>query len=655
MARGILPIAVGTAGHVDHGKSSLVRSLTGIDPDRLREERERGLTIDLGFAPFEGPDGRRLSFVDVPGHERFLRNAVAGVSGVDIVLLVVSAEDGVMPQTLEHFEVIAGFGVPQVIGVLTKVDLVDETTAELAAEELKDLLQGSRFSSAPVTPVSVVSGQGLDELKEVLWQTACAAKPRSADGPFRMPIQRVFSLEGIGTVTTGIPESGVVNVGDELELSPRGGRVRVRGIQAFGGSVERARAGHSTALSVPDARELEPSRGDVLVTSGAFPVGERVDVRLQISERSRRVRHRDHVRLHLGTAELLGTIALLDRDQAERGEEIVCEIFLNEPFPAAPGELGLLRLETPPEVVGGVEVLGVGEGRTHRRRKDAFDRLSAVASAGDDPEQRVLAELRVLDTSGGTVDELADRAGLTKEVVLETAARSEAIHHHARGRRLFVGELIGDAREDVLDVLGRTLRPRGAASMPLGDLRKKFGNRPNLFDAVVDLLVEAAVLRHQGGGSVLWVEALQPLPPDRAAVLDAILAHCAEAGMQPPTEAELTPVGVEASGGKLTAPDVLALVSRGCDEGKLLRAGDFLFDAACSLNAQRVLRDQAMTSDGDVDLPTLRDQLGTTRKWLIPWLEHNDQQGLTRLRGGKRRFLAGSDAARALDQALGEG
>ena len=309
----IQPIVIGTAGHIDHGKSSLVRALTGVDPDRLKEEKARGLTIDLGFAPLELPDGRLVGIVDVPGHERFIRNMVAGASGIDLVVLVVAADDGVMPQTREHLSIMGLLGVGRGLLVLNKCDLVDEEMIELAELDVRETVAGTFLEGAPLFRLSATNGDGVEAFREALFAAAAEVEPRSAEGVFRMPVQRVFSSRGFGTVVTGIPVSGAVGVGDALEVLPGGLRGKARGLQAYKQKTERARAGHSTAINLSDVGQDEVQRGQVVATPGYFRAVRMLGARLTaLPDLERAVENRMRVRLHTGTAEVLGEVVLLD-------------------------------------------------------------------------------------------------------------------------------------------------------------------------------------------------------------------------------------------------------------------------------------------------------------------------------------------------------
>ncbi|MEO6598059.1 MAG: selenocysteine-specific translation elongation factor, partial [Planctomycetota bacterium] len=367
MARSIHPVVVGTSGHIDHGKSSLVKALTGIDPDRLKEEKDRGLTIDIGFARLRMADGRWLGLVDVPGHERFVRNMVAGCTGLDLAMLVVAADDGVMPQTIEHVDILDLLGVRGGLIVLTKIDMVDPALADMAEEEVKKLVRGTVLGSAEVARVSSVTGEGVPELRQKLEALALAVEPRQSRGPFRMPIQRVFSLPGIGTVVTGIPASGTVVQGAEIEILPLRERVKVRGIHAYGGKVDEAVAGHSTALSVPDAKETGVHRGMVCCEPGAFTVGDAVDIDLSLTQRSPQLAHRAPIRFHTGTIEVRGQLLLLDRNSIGPGETVAARVELDEEVCCAHNDRFLLRLQNPTMTVGGGRVLRLQSSGRYRR------------------------------------------------------------------------------------------------------------------------------------------------------------------------------------------------------------------------------------------------------------------------------------------------
>ena len=643
MARPIHPVVVGTAGHIDHGKSSLVRALTGIDPDRLKEEQERGLTIDLGFARWKMKDGRYLGVVDVPGHERFVRNMVAGCTGIDPVLLVVAADDGVMPQTIEHLDIIDLLGVREGIIVMTKIDMVDATLVEMATLEVKEAVKGTVLQDALVCHVSSVTGQGIEELKAEIEQLARGLEPRPSGGAFRMPIQRVFTLPGIGTVVTGIPLAGTVSPGDEIEILPGGERVRVRGLHAYGGKVEQAVAGHSTALSVPDARQAGLRRGMVACAPGTFPVGSAVDLDVRLLLRSKPLRHRTPVRLHTGTVEIRGDVLLLDRDVLPAGERAVVRIVLDEPVCCAHGDRVLLRLETPPVTVGGGSVMRVVAGHGRYRRKFLGDELQSLREAGDRPESRIEHELTQAGASGCAIAALAQALERDELAAEDVLASMPNVHWHQRARRAFRLADLRHGELELLDSVERMLQKRAAAaSIQRSALRATKSLPQPLIDAVFDDLLNQGRVRAGSQGQILFLERLRPLSGADQQRLTGIVALCTERGFRPPDRAEIE-AHVQLVGDALSG-----LLDRAGDEGRVERVGEHFYAAPVLRSALRSIRTNCLKHDEVLDIPKLRDELDTSRKYLIPLLEHVDALGLTVLRGGVRRLLPSSALSREL-------
>jgi selenocysteine-specific elongation factor len=643
MARPIHPVVVGTAGHIDHGKSSLVKALTGIDPDRLKEEKERGLTIDLGFARLKMSDGRWLGMVDVPGHERFVRNMVAGCTGLDLALLVIAADDGVMPQTVEHLDIVQVLGVRAGLIALTKIDMVEPALVDLAEQEVRQLVAGTVFDGAAICRVSSATGEGIGELRAALEALARSIAPRPHGGPFRMPVQRVFALQGIGTVVTGIPLSGSVRPGDEVEILPLAQRVKVRGIHAYGDKVEEAVAGHSTALSVPDAREAGVHRGMVVATPGAFAAGDAVDLELSVLPRARAVRHRDPVRFHTGTIELRGELLLLDRDRVGPGEQAAVRIELDEPVSCAHGDRFLLRMQNPPVTVGGGTVLRLAQRQHRYRRRELGTELQGIQAAGDRPEARIEHELAQAGPGGCAFADLARALEAGEELVEATVAVMPSVHVHARARRAFRAGDLDAGETELFEAVERMLARRpAAASIKRTALRATRSLPQPLIDAVLDRLQQAGRARAGSQGQVLFVDRLRPLPPAERTLLDALVRTCEQRGFRPPDLAELEQaLGV---GGER----LQGILDRAQDEGLVDKVGDHWYSAAVVRRAMRSIRTNCLRHGEALDIPELRDELDTSRKYLIPLLEHVDAIGLTVLRGGVRRLLAGSDASREL-------
>jgi selenocysteine-specific elongation factor len=359
------PVTVGTAGHIDHGKSALVHALTGTDPDRLAEEQRRGMTLDLGFAHLDLPGGRRIGIVDVPGHEALVHNMLAGAGGIDLVLLVVAADEGAMPQTREHLDIVRFLRLTGGVVVLTKVDLVDDADWIAAVEEdLRALVAGTPLERAPVVRVSAKTGAGIGTLVEVLDRLAADVRPRPIDGPARLPVDRSFTMQGFGTVVTGTLWSGSIRPGDALALLPRGRGVRVRGVEVHGETADVALAGTRVAVNLAGIEKDEAERGDMLVTPGAFRPTDRLDVRLRLLQGAPELKHASRVHLHLGSGTVVARVALAGRNRLEPGEEALAQLRLAAPVVAVHGDAFVVRRYSPTRRV-------VAWSWSHRRRGGA--------------------------------------------------------------------------------------------------------------------------------------------------------------------------------------------------------------------------------------------------------------------------------------------
>ncbi len=630
-------VIAGTAGHIDHGKSSLVLALTGIDPDRLPEEKERGLTIDLGFANLALPDGRRMGLVDVPGHERFVRNMVAGCSAIDLAVLVVAADDGVMPQTREHVEILKLLAVRTGIVALTKIDMCDEETILMAEDDVRSLLAGTRLEAAEIVRVSSVTGEGIDALRARLTEIALGIEPRPADGPFRMPIQRVFTLDGIGTVVTGIPLSGSLESGGEVEFLPGHARSRVRALHAYGRKVNRAVAGHSTALSVPDADLEALHRGMVVADIGTATVGRAVDVQLDVLATGKPLEHRTPIRFHVGTAEVQGVLALLDRDSLVPGTSVVARVLLDDEVCTVPGDRFLLRQQNPVRTVGGGVVLRIVASASRYRRVELGDELQDLLQAGHSPAAQARKHLTHAGPAGRTVAELGAAMAMEPAGVEGVLAGLDDVHHHEATGRWFTKSAVSDGAAEVLLGVDRMLKSKPlAASVQKSALRTSRSLPQALLDAVIDHLFATGRVRGMEGGRLVFVERLHSLPAADRAKVDRIAATCATAEFRPPNEAEL------AAAVQLGGDAFQSALQRAQDEATVVRVGEHFYGAATHKIAMRAVRDNCQRQGGELDIPALRDTLGTSRKYLIPLLEHFDAVGLTRLRGGVRVLLPSS-------------
>ena len=415
-------IIVGTAGHIDHGKTALVKALTGIDADRLEEEKRRGITIDLGFAHLQISPSLRLGFVDVPGHERFIKNMLAGVGGIDLVLFVIAADESIKPQTREHFDICRLLGVGRGVIALTKADLVDPDILGLVKLEVEEMVKGSFLEGAAMVPVSSVTGAGLDDLRRELALAAGAAPEKSAAGHFRLPIDRVFSVRGFGTVATGTLISGSVAREQTVEAYPRGRLLRVRGVEVHGAAAERAVAGERTAVNLADIEPHELARGDVLSEPGRFRAVTRVDCRLQLLASAKPLKHRAPVHFHSGTAEIGAEVRLLGGATVlQPGGTAFARLVLNEAALLLPGDRFIVRMFSPVVTIGGGEVVDLP---TDPRSAGALERLTLLAAS--DSAARMALLVREAEFGAG-MKELVARTGWREEAIAATAARASLV------------------------------------------------------------------------------------------------------------------------------------------------------------------------------------------------------------------------------------
>jgi selenocysteine-specific elongation factor len=631
----IQPIVIGTAGHIDHGKSSLVRALTGIDPDRLKEEKERGLTIDLGFAPLLMPDGRTVGIIDVPGHERFVRNMVAGATGIDLVVLVVAADDGVMPQTREHLDIMGLLGQKRGLVALNKVDMVDPDMAELAAEDVRATLAGTFLEDAPIVRVSAKTGLGLEELKARMFELAAAIEPRSDQGVFRLPIQRVFSKQGFGAVVTGVPVSGSVSIGDTLEVLPAGLRGKVRGLHAYGKPVVRARAGHSTAINLSDIEHDKVARGAVAATPDFFSPVRMVAVRLKVlASLDRPVTDRMQVRLHTGTADPLGELVLLDRERIEPGEEGLAQVRLEEALVCAPGDSFILRLASPAATLGGGQILEESRHRLKRFKGFVIEELSRQERSLRDPAALLESTLARSDDD---LSAPADLAHAIKQPLDVTQALLERLFSERRARAIGVKQhwIHADRLEAAL-TKARAAIAKWFADNPLRrvmevlELRRITGLEPEFLDALVDDDVKRGRLVREPGGLIRPAGREVAVDETTLARRAALLAALESTPFSPPSPEELS------AAIKLSAAELKRVLQLCVDEGSIVRINPEIHLTSAHYARARELVVENCTKHGHLEIPELRDALGTTRKFLIPLLEHFDTKGVTSRLGANR-------------------
>lgn len=618
-------VILGTAGHVDHGKTALIEALTGTNTDRWEEERRRGITIDIGFAGLDTGDADlEISVVDVPGHEDFVKNMLAGASGVDMLLLVVAADEGPMPQTREHLWIARLLGVQHGIAAISKADLVDSEWCELVRESVAEELQKVLgLNDWPVLPVSAVSGAGLTELGEAILNTARATRARTHDDLFRMPVDRSFSVRGVGTVVTGTIWSGAVEVGSDVRCLPSERVARVRGLQVHGRDYAVARAGQRAALALVGLERSQVGRGDTLVRDPVWHETRYLDARLHLVPDSPwALKHWQRVRLHLGTAETMARVVLYGRERLEPGSSSLVQLRLEGPITARAGDRFVIRFYSPVTTIGGGVVLDPWARRRGRLSQAAEVELQALAEA--EGKERLRMTVSGCD-EGASPNELAVRAGASPSAIDQQLHELEAegVLHQVRG--LWFGEeALHSARRTLLEMLAAGhARDPGARGLSLESLRSAAGRPGGLVDAALADLESQGLVRIEGSLAAL-AEHVPQLDPARRVTADAAQRRIREAGLAPPTVKELA--------AELGVPsDELLPSLKFLAERELLvavTADLYLAPEALREAKQRV---RGVLGRGGAASPSqLREALGVSRKYLIPLLEYLDGSGFTR-------------------------
>jgi selenocysteine-specific elongation factor len=638
MASSERDLVLGTAGHIDHGKTALVRALTGIDTDRLPAEKQRGITIDLGFAAL--PLGtHRLALVDVPGHERFVRNMLAGASGLDLAMLVIAADDSVMPQTREHLEILRLLGLAGGLIALTKCDLADLTWTNLVEDEVRELVRGTFLENAAIVRTSAVTGLGIDELKVELARLCDSVTVRQDTGLFRMAIDRSFTVAGHGTVVTGSVASGNVCPGEDLEWQPVGRAVRVRGLHRHDQPVERLGRGSRGAINLVGVHHGEIDRGQELAAPGYLQATRILSVDVTSSKDGiRTLRHRGRYRVHLGTAEVAATLSLLEGNDLAPGALQLGQLFLAQPVVAVYGQPFVVREESPPATLGGGRVLQPLGRRLRRRDQSALARLNRLRSV--DPLERLSAALAFLGLKPWTERGLSAQTGLPIDQVAPvlnqltaTGALVDVPIGPRRSLRI-LAEFVIDLEDRVLRALGRLhlARPRLSA-IPRAHLSAE------LPDLGSDALISGIVDRLRAQGKVIVeartvaVKGYEPkLSQGERRLKTELLDSLRKGGMSPPEAADLAAAaGVRSA----VVPDLLTLLR---DEQKLVEISSGLyldFDVEAELRRKVI---EYLSAGSTMTMAELRDLLGTTRKYAVPIGEYLDRIGLTRREGDVRKL-----------------
>lgn len=623
-------VVIGTAGHIDHGKSALVRALTGTDPDRLKEEKERGMTTDLGFAFL----GRDVTIIDVPGHERFVRHMLAGASTIDMVILVVAADDGVMPQTREHFEICRLLGIRRGLVVINKIDLVDADMLELVQLDVAELVRGSFLDGAPVRAVSATTGQGIAELRQLLGELAAGVEPKPDRGVFRLPIDRVFTMRGFGTVVAGTVLSGRCRIGDRLQLMPQGVEVRVRGIQQHNQAVESAGLGERAALNLQGIERETVERGNVLATPGYYRATEFINGTLYLlKDAGRPLRNMTRLNLHIGTAEVMCRPVLLDTRELAPGQEAIVQLRLEAPVVCDWNDHYVLRLYSPQRTIGGGVVLEASPDKERRFDETALARLQALRSGevGSVLEQYLVKHRFDAKTLSAAAKELALAEGDAQAMLdfLLKSGKVRCVRHE--GREYLVHEQSwNEAKQAVLNALAAFHRDNPVrVGIKRPELRTKAGSglAVPLYEAVLAELIQADEVVVEADKVRLAGHEVK-LSPAEQREFDRIAALFRQAGLQPPTLEEAL-AGVEK---RLAQRVRVALL----DSGLLVDVGEgVVLHCAAVVDAEQKVR-QLFTKKPELTASEIRQELGTTRKYMIPLLNHFDTIGFTQRRGDIR-------------------
>ncbi|MBF0566612.1 MAG: selenocysteine-specific translation elongation factor, partial [Nitrospirae bacterium] len=618
-------VILGTAGHIDHGKSTLVKALTGIDPDRLKEEKARGITIDLGFADLRYED-LIVGFVDVPGHERLIKNMLAGAGGIDIVLFTIAADEGVMPQSREHLAICHLLGIREGIIAITKSDLVDEELLEVVIEETKDFVKGTFLDNAAILPVSAKDGTNIETLRQTIHDISMGIKPKSSKGLFRLPIDRVFTLKGFGTVVTGTAISGTVSIDDHVELLPAGLKAKVRGLQSHNEFVQRAVAGQRLAVNLQGIDREDAVRGDVLAIAGTFGTTRRMDAYVELLKTSVEIKNRAQVHLHIGTSEIVSRLIIYGKEKLLPGDSGYCQLRFGEPLVAMRGDRFILRRLSPLDTIGGgvvadpfppkktnvssLEVYLTGtleEKLSEKIKNSGIEGLPAgiPGSWGKEDLPEVEHALRILK-SRGVIVEIGDTVfhcdvvkGLSDGIV-----RTVSQYHKKFPLKP------GVSREEL------------KSSFKAVDSKTFF----EVLSAIGELSVEKDFIR---------LKSFKPLLTSvDEKIREKVLQLLKDSGFQPPFKEEL-PNKLEIKPAQLN--DLLKLLTR---DGAIIRINDSIYLSKAAYDAMMDLLKKFAESKKEITVAEFRDLLGTSRKYALPYLEYMDGKKITMRVGDLRKILS---------------
>jgi len=630
-------IILGTAGHIDHGKTSLIKAITGIDTDRLKEEKLRGITIELGFASIDLPGGQHIGIVDVPGHEKFVKNMVAGATGIDIVVMVIAADEGIMPQTREHMEICTLLGIKHGLVALTKLDLVDEEWLELATDDVKEFTRKTFLEDAPVIPLSSATGQGISDFIKILDEISLKIPQRSQTGLFRLPVDRIFSMKGFGTVITGTLIAGSVRVGDTVMIYPSLITSKVRGIQVHNKSQSTAEAGMRTAINFQGIEKASINRGDVVAYPGSLQSSYMLDVSFHFLQSNEKpIKTRTRVRFHAGTSEVLGNLILLDRDELVPGDTSIAQLRLDSPISLVKDDRFVIRSYSPIRTIGGGQILNPIPRKHKRFKSEIVKELNDLIDQS--PDEIISYHLNESGYSGISLSHLKVMTNLS-EKLLKTSMQSllskKIIFQADKENKIYIHiNALIKLEKDILDILSKYHQANPLkAGMPKEELKSRL---PAYIGLKLSNLVLAQMIKDksiiQEGDIIRLKDHKVSLKVDQAKIRKKILDIYKENGLQPPYFKEVVKnLNIDS---KLAKDVLLHLV----DEKFIIKVKeDLYFDAESVKSLKNRLLD-FLKANNEITTPQFKDMTGASRKYVIPLLEYLDSNNITIRIGDIRRL-----------------
>ena len=630
-------IILGTAGHIDHGKTSLIKALTGVNTDRLKEEQERGITIELGFADLDLPSGQHVGIVDVPGHEKFVKNMVAGATGIDIVAMVIAADEGVMPQTREHLEICEMLDIQHGLVVLTKTDLVDEEWLELVKEDIKTFVRGTFLDGKPIVPVSSVTGQGLPEFIRILDELSAEVPQRSYTGLFRLPADRVFTMKGFGTVITGTLISGKVRIGDTVMLYPSGVVSKVRGVQTHNESVEEALAGMRTAINFQGLEKTSVNRGDVISSPDGLRASYMIDVSLRFLDSNKKpIKNRTRIRFHAGTSEIMGNLILLEHEELAPGETTVAQIRLDTPLTLVRDDRFVIRSYSPVRTIGGGFVLNPIPQKHKRFKAPVIEGLKGLIRCA--PEEMILYHVKESDYAGLSLADLKIMSNLpdkSLQTAIQSLLSSKKLIQADKENTIYIHQEIFEIlRNEAVSYL-KTYHQANPlkVGMPKEELKSRLPSAVSskLFNLLMNRMGKDGEMI-QEGETIRMASHTVSLKTDQADIHKKILEAYIKGGLTPPYFKDIC-LSFDLNESK--AKEILMVLVK---EGKIVKLKEELYFHTRSIEDVKSRLTDFLIKHGEMTTPQFKDMVGVSRKYLIPLLEYFDAKNIT-IRVGDLRKL----------------